>query len=112
MRTRVQHFCVFSFAVLLFSTAHAQTPWIDSVKKVVALQKEDTNQLINLIALSSSYTAFLPDSSIVYAQKALILAEKLHDDFGLFNAEAFLSRALMISGNYPLELEYCFKALS
>ena len=112
MRTRVQHFCVFSIAVLLFSTAQAQTPWIDSVKKVIALQKADTNQLINLIALSSSYNAFLPDSSIVYAQKALILAEKLHDDLGLFNAEAFLSRALMISGNYPLELEYCFKALS
>jgi len=112
MSTRVQHFYVFSIAVLLFSTAHAQTPWIDSVKRVVASQKADTNQLINLLGLSGSYKSFLPDSSIAYAQKALVLAEKLHDDMGMFAAEVNLSRALMIAGNYPLELEYCFKALS
>ena len=112
MRTRVQHFYVFSIAVLLFYTAHAQSPWIDSVKKVVAVQKADTNQLMNLLGLSGAYRSFLPDSSIVYAQKGLILAEKLHDEMGLFNSEVSLSRALMVAGNYPLELEYCFRALS
>ncbi|HMI63845.1 MAG TPA: ATP-binding protein, partial [Puia sp.] len=85
---------------------------IDSIKKVVALQKADTNKLINLLGLSGAYRSFLPDSSIVYAQKGLILAEKLQDEMGLFNSEVNLSRALMVAGNYPLELEYCFKALS
>ena len=64
--------------------AYAQTPWIDSVKKVLVTQKTDTTKLYTLVSLSYSYQLYYPDSGLVYAQKALSLAEKLGNDNGIF----------------------------
>ena len=62
--------------------AYTQTAWIDSVKKVIATQKEDTNKVSTLINLSDAYKLSYPDSGLVYAQQALSLAEKLNYDYG------------------------------
>ena len=53
-----------------------------------------------------------PDSSLAYGQQALALAEKLHFEGGIFWAEITASESAMILGNYPMELDYCLKALS
>src|SRR5882724_308964 len=93
-------------------TASAQNKWTDSVKTALVRQKEDTNKVNTLLALSDSYQLNYPDSGFAYAQRALALAEKLHFETGIFWAEITSSHTSMILGNYPLELDYAFKAFS
>jgi tetratricopeptide (TPR) repeat protein len=103
---------LFSLLLLYSFTAFAQTPWIDSVKKVLATQKADTTKVFTLISISNSFQLYNPDSSFAYGQKALALAEKLNYDQGIFWSVVALNGALIFTGNYPLELEYCFKAVA
>ncbi len=96
------------FIFLHSSAAHTQTTSIDSLKKVLVTQKNDTSKVWTLINLSDAYKLYYPDSSLVYAQNALTLSEKLNNDYGIFWSEVEISDALMFLGNYLLELEYCF----
>jgi len=110
MNCSFQNIYITSLILLYSITSSAQTQWIDSIKKVSETQKSDTNKLFNLLGLSNSYRQFNPDSSITYGQKSLALSEKLDYQPGVFGSEVVLSQSLMIAGNYPLALEYCFKA--
>ncbi len=97
---------------LLFSyAAGAQSDWVDSIKNVLATQKADTNKVATLIGLSGAYRFSYPDSALVYAQKALSLAEKLNSDTYIFWSIAAVNGSLYVLGNYLLELDYAFKAL-
>ncbi len=113
MKVGAQKIILYLLFYLCSITAGAQsTNYIDSLKNVVAGQDADTNKLKNLSYISYSYRQFYPDSSIAYGQRALVLSEKLHYDKGIFESQISLCQSLMIAGNYPLELEYCFKALA
>ena len=101
---------LFSILLLHLHSAYTQTAWLDSTKKVLATQKEDTTKVYTLISISNSFQLYNPDSSFTYGQKALALAEKLKYDRGIFWSVVALNGALIFTGNYPLELEYCFKA--
>jgi len=100
--------------LLLFSIVtycqHMDT--IDSLKNVLHKEKEDSNKIKTLFNLSSSYRFYYPDSSLVYAQQALELAEILDYEAGIFWSSTAICAASILVGNYPLELEYAFKALS
>jgi signal transduction histidine kinase len=77
----------------------------------LATQKEDTNKVTTLISLSGAYRFSYPDSGLVYAQRALSLAEKLNSDVGTFWSIGAINGSLYVLGNYALELDYAFKAL-
>ena len=111
MKASLRYIILF-FILLYSSVAYAQNQWLDSVKKAAASQKDDTNKVNVLNSLSGAYQLTYPDSGLAYAQKALALAEKLHFEPGIFWAEISACESLMVLGNYPLELEYAFKALS
>lgn len=111
MRTRFRHIQSFSVCFLLSCIAHAQTTWIDSVKKVSVTQKEDTGKVWTLNSMSAYYTFNDPDSGIICAKQALALAEKLHYDKGIFWSIVSLDHSLYITGNYALELDYALRAL-
>ena len=85
--------------------------WADSMKKIVAVSRNDTSNVKSLILLSNAYTFSEPDSAVVYARKALSLAENIDFDAGKFWAIVAMNKALYFLGNYALELEYAFKAL-
>src|SRR5205085_11420722 len=89
-----------------------QTAWIDSVKRIVATQKDDSNKVNTIINLSFAYEGSSSDTGLQYAQQALRLAENLHFEKGIFWAEINVAGALMILGNYPLNLDYCLRALA
>jgi two-component system NtrC family sensor kinase len=78
MKTEARYIILFSILLLYLFAAYTQTQWVDSVKKVLSTQKEDTNKVTTLINLSGAYRFSYPDSGLVYAQKALSLAEKLN----------------------------------
>ncbi|HKO81374.1 MAG TPA: ATP-binding protein [Chitinophagaceae bacterium] len=107
-----------NIALLLISlsslTAYGQhLGKIDSLKKVLKEQKNDTNKVKSLYNLSFSYVAgSYPDTALVYSQQALDLAEKLNYEPGIFWSEITLCESLAILGNHPLSLEHSFKALA
>src|SRR6476659_572613 len=107
----LSRYIILFFTLLLYSSAaYTQTEWIDSVKKISETQQPDTNKVITFLNLSNAYQLYSPDSSFIYAQRALSLADKLHYDWGIFWSEATVNGALTILGNYPQQLDYAFKA--
>jgi len=103
---------IFLPLILLFSfTAYGQdVNNIDSLKNVLHEQKEDTNKIKTLCDLSISYRFYYPDSGLAYGQQALKLAKKLDYEVGIFWSMTAICGASLFAGNYPLELEYAFKA--
>ena len=85
---------------------------VDSLKKVLATQKEDTSKVFTLFDLSSSYRWSNPDSSLIYGQRSLKLAEKLDYEVGIFWSISAICGTSMLVGNYALEIEYAFRALA
>lgn len=99
------------FVCILFSSiAHAQSTWIDSIRKVLATQKEDTNKVWILTYMSTYYAFNDPDSGIIRGKEALALAEKLQYDKGIFWSIVSIDHSLYITGNYTLELDYAIRA--
>ncbi|MDB5024224.1 MAG: hypothetical protein JWP78_1979 [Mucilaginibacter sp.] len=74
-------------------------------------QKADTNKVKLLNRLSMFNVGYNADSSLFYAKQALTLAEKLNYENGIFNAEIWSSISLSTLGNYPLAIDFGFKAL-
>ena len=95
---------------LLPSMGHSQYHWIDSVRKVASIQKEDTNKVWTLRNMGDYYEFNDPDSGIYYAKRALSLAQKLNYDRGIFWSIVSLDHSLFITGNYALELDYALSA--
>ena len=103
---------IFLFFIILYSSAaYTQTAWIDSLKKVVTTQKEDTNKVASLMNISDAYRFTAPDSALLYGQQALSLAEKLNSDTYIFWSIVSINGSLYVLGNYALELDYAYKAL-
>ncbi|HTF27542.1 MAG TPA: tetratricopeptide repeat protein, partial [Flavitalea sp.] len=102
------------FFISMFSfTAYAEhSDNTDSLNNVLREQREDTNKVKTLFHLSRSYRFYYPDSSLAYAQQALELAEVLDYEVGIFWSMTAICGASILVGNYPLELEYAFKAFS
>ncbi len=102
-------------SIFLITIAEAQQSnqfYIDSLKHELTIAKEDTNKIHLLIGLSDSYFFSYADTGVAYAQQALDLSEKLNFEGGILEAEFSLIQSLIISGNYPLAIDHCFKALS
>jgi signal transduction histidine kinase len=112
MKASFQNIFLCSILLLCSFAAHTQNNYVDSLKKVLQTQKEDTSKVYTLINLSFYFQGISVDISLAYAQHTLDLAEKLHFEPGIFYAEINLAGALLTLGNYPLSLNYGFKALS
>ncbi len=110
MKIAVRNISLFIVLLLFSFTALSQNTWVDSVKKVLPTQKEDTNKIWALKGLSDYYSFNNPDLGLIYAKKALVLSEKLKFDQGIFWSIVSLDHSLYITGNYTLELDYALKA--
>ncbi len=100
------------FLLNVFVTAAiGQTKRIDSLKQELNKAKEDTIKVKILVRLGGSYTYSYADTALVYAQQALQLAQRLNYEPGIANAQITMCSALTNIGNYPLALNYGFKAL-
>ena len=110
MKSSLQYIFPFSILMLCSLRAHTQNNYIDSLKKVAAIEETDSNKVKTLINLSDAYQLYNPDSGYYFAQRALALAEKLNFDRGIFWSIVYINKSLFFLGNYALELDYAFKA--
>jgi two-component system NtrC family sensor kinase len=87
------------------------SPKIDSLEKVLLNQKEDTNKVHMLAQVAGWYGDVHADIGLPYAQRTLDLAKKLDFEEGVLEGEGALSLCWLSMGNYPLSLDYGFKAV-
>ena len=103
---------LFFFLVLDLSNANAQNTAIDSLKKVLKTEKDDTNKVNTLNSLSSKLLNInYDDDAFVYAKDALNLAEKINFKKGA--AAAYLTTGMyffFVAENYPEALKNAFAA--
>ena len=111
MKPAYRYICLFVLLLLYSVIAFTQNQWIDSAKKYLVTQKEDTNKVWILKTMADYYSFNDPDSGIMYAKQALTLSEKLQFDRGIFWSIVSLDHSLYITGNYTLELDYALKAI-
>jgi hypothetical protein len=84
----------------------------DSLRKILAFTKEDTAKVKIINALGFSYAWSDADTSVMYAQQAMDLAEKIHYDLGVSRSHLIMCVALTTIGNYYRALDNGFKALA
>src|SRR5689334_13696994 len=63
-----------------FQLSEAQRVWIDSVKNALKFEKSDTVRYRLLSTIFYEYLFSTPDSSVTYAQQALVTASKMKSD--------------------------------
>ncbi|GAB2600285.1 tetratricopeptide repeat-containing sensor histidine kinase [Spirosoma areae] len=96
----------FSLPVVL-----GQNTRIDSLKHLLAHIHQDTSRVLLLSELGYAYTFISSDSSMMLAQQALTLAQRIHFVKGEGQALGALGLALRERGELPQALDYAFKAL-
>jgi len=107
-----KQFLIWSVVLVTFIKTNAQFVRTDSLKQQLVFAKEDTSKVILLLQLASKYTWSYADTSVLYTQLALNLAQKSNYERGIEMAQAQMSMALITLGNYPLALDYGYKALA
>jgi two-component system NtrC family sensor kinase len=99
----------FFFLSTLVSNSQDLNP--DSLKNVLNNSKKDTNQVKLLLAIAGEYYFNKPESCLLYANKALILAR----DINFSREEPYtlntIGEALRFLGDYPQALKMQFEAL-
>ncbi len=98
--------------ILLGFTALAQSHKIDSLRKALAGEKEDTNKSKTLNSLAGAlFSAGEYDSTLFYANRAKALAERIGFERGLAAIYCNLANATSYKGNNAMGIEYASKAL-
>src|SRR3954466_7093438 len=102
-----------SFILMLSSICScAQINPIDSLKKVLQGQKEDTNKVNTLSFLGYNYEFHFPDTGVMFLQQGLQLAKKLKYEKGEAFCMINLLSSLAVLGDYANALNFGLKGLS
>jgi tetratricopeptide (TPR) repeat protein len=96
---------------LWVAAAAGQTPQTDSLKQLIAQQREDTAKVLLFRQLGLTYLDARPDSCYYYTTRGLALAEKLRDEKGQTICLSLLGTTLNNIGNVPEALTLSLRSL-
>jgi two-component system, NtrC family, sensor kinase len=99
------------FSLLLFILILSAVVGQASAQDISKQNQKDSNQVMRLIKIAGNYFFLRPDSSIIFAKKALSLARQLNFVRGEGVALNSLGEASRIVGDFPQALEALFNAL-
>lgn len=98
-------FFLFSFFSAFISVdGLSQASKIDSLSLMLSKEKTDSNKVTLLWQLAQQYQSFKPDTSLLLAQKALLLAQRIKFTEGESRSLAMLATAQYLLGDYPKAL--------
>lgn len=103
--------CLILFSICFISPIYSQQKEIDSLRKELSFNKEDTLGIIGFNRLGFLYHTSKPDSTLFFAQKALKLSKEIDYPKGEARALSVLSNAFYSTGNYSKALELQLSAL-
>ncbi len=90
--------------IFLYSSANAQTAKIDSIKKLLITETIDSNRVTLLWKLGEQYQFFKPDTTILLAQEAQLLASRIKFVEGESKSFAIMATGQYLLGNYTASL--------
>jgi tetratricopeptide (TPR) repeat protein len=93
------------FFISSLQPCFSQKTKADSLKKLLATEKIDTNRARLLWQLSSAMSSFKPDTAITISFEALSLARNLQYTEGESRATGIMANNFLRIGNYPRALE-------
>ena len=101
---------VFLFVFIAF-TKGSHSQYVDSLKRSLSDNTEDSNRVFTLLRLSNTYSDFERDTAMQYAQEALTLAQ--HSNFKKGEAQSLNMIGSILEGvsNYPKSFEYRIESL-
>ena len=97
--------------LLLSSFCKAQTNTIDSLKKLLQIEKQDTGRVMLLYQLGFSYLYLKPDTALLLAQQGLSLSNKIGFAKGEIQSMILFGAVFSNTGNYLKALQLDLKAL-
>ncbi|HEX5151460.1 MAG TPA: tetratricopeptide repeat protein [Parafilimonas sp.] len=98
--------------VLLVCFGNAQNFFnIDTLNKALAQAKNDTARFYVLRQITVFYTYSKPDTALMYAQQASVLAKKIKSDISLSDALRDYAGVLSQTGNYPQAIYFELESL-
>ncbi|MBC7426582.1 MAG: two-component sensor histidine kinase, partial [Bacteroidia bacterium] len=83
----------------------------DSLKHELIIAKDDTSRVLIMAELAKAYTGFISDTTNLYGNKALELAQRIHFFRGEASALNALGIGIQVEGDYPKSLEYLYRGL-
>ncbi len=86
-------------------TLLSQNSRVDSLSKLLTIEKTDTGKVKLLWQIASASNADNPDTALMMAQEALFKAKSIHYTEGESNALKVLANSFFYIGNYPSALE-------
>jgi tetratricopeptide (TPR) repeat protein len=89
--------------VFLYCNFYGQTqsPKIDSLKSLIAKETIDSNKVTLFWRLAEQYQAYKPDTSLLLAEKGLLLARQINFIEGESRSVGLLATSQYLLGNYP-----------
>lgn len=97
---------LFSLLIFLFSTqAYSQNIEIDSLKKLLSVEKKDSVKVNILLGLSQEFFSSGPEEAINYATQARDLADKINYTDGKARAYKFIGIAYYMQGNFLASID-------
>jgi len=100
----------FITAIFLFANLFAQQR-IDNLQRLLMQATKDTTRIDLLNRISANYVESRPDSTLRYANDALMLSKKTNYNKGEIDAMRNLGLALLMAGDYSKSLEFSLEAL-
>ena len=96
--------------LLLSSFCKAQTNTVDSLKKLLQIEKQDTGRAMLLYQLGRSYLFSKPDTALLLAQQSLSLSNKIGFVKGEAQSMNLIGNVFTTTGNYLKALQLHLKA--
>ena len=101
-------FFVFSFS----GYTQSDSLKIDSLKKVLVIEKEDTNKVNTLNELASQRVYFNTDTAMNFFKSALILATKLNYEMGIADVKTNIGKLYASQAKYNEGIRFANDALT
>jgi len=94
-----------------FKNGIGQSYLIDSLRHVLAIEQDDTNKVNTLNSLAYALYTTVPDSTVLLAQQASVLALNIGWVKGEAKSYKNCGTGYYVKGDYPQALDYYLKAL-
>lgn len=108
----IKKVCFCLFFLFSNSLSHSQNSIaIDSLEKVLQFAKNDTVKINALNDISFILVASDPQKAKDYANKALLIAQKIEWETGIANSYHNIGYVNYAQGNFPVALDYWLKVL-
>lgn len=113
MQIKLAIYCFFTLIISgLVPSAWAQNTSLDSLNVALqASQGNDVNKVKNLILMSKALQTKSIEKSLIYAQQALLIAQRLNYQQGINDALFYIGSAYYQAENYSKALDYYLRAI-